>query len=335
MWRDMESILDDEWIGELDGEKGGSRIEDRTNLPSTRKTRKVHGHPRPRPKNSVYALVLHQMACCRQRREGGYDTIGVHYAILQDGRILQLQPIEALMYASNSFNPRSVAVEFAGNFPNMKGGWWNPLEMGCDRLTKAQVDSGRYLIDHLRRELSGGKGLTHILAHRQSSKDRENDPGPDIWYHVGEWAINKYKLSDGGRGSSYGGYAIPDEWRAWGRISNSKLGAPATVQECNRSIRRQLAAICLNRVAMNGAVRDALSRGQEAQAIKLALAGDPCKASQLEDKLTNTILCSRHPRGFGQTVKLTDQDIQRLANEWRQIRIRLVSPAVRAAKARC
>jgi peptidoglycan hydrolase-like protein with peptidoglycan-binding domain len=61
-------------------------------------------------------------------------------------------------------------------------------------------------------------GLTHILAHRQSSGQRENDPGPDIWYHVGQWAVDNLGLKDGGPGFKVGtGNPIPDLWRTWGR----------------------------------------------------------------------------------------------------------------------
>ena len=60
-------------------------------------------------------------------------------------------------------------------------------------------------------------GLTHVLAHRQSSGTRENDPGPDIWFDVGQWAVNTLGLKDGGPGFKIDtGNPIPDEWRTWG-----------------------------------------------------------------------------------------------------------------------
>ena len=74
----------------------------------------------------MYALVLHQMACCFEPKDPlkRFLTVGAHFAITDDGRILQLHPVSALLWASNGFNPRSVAVEFAGNFPNTRGTWW-------------------------------------------------------------------------------------------------------------------------------------------------------------------------------------------------------------------
>lgn len=195
----------------------GSRIIDLT-AKADKSNRKGTRDPK-----SVYALVLHQMACCANRKDPlkSYLKIGSHFAILRDGKILQLHPVSALVWASNGFNSRSVAVEFAGNLPSTRGKWWKGDKYGKNHLTPEQVDAGRYLI----RWLIKSMGLTHVLAHRQSSGTRENDPGPDIWYHVGQWAIDNLKLRDGGPGFKIGtGNAIPDEWRRW----NKPLTAPDT-----------------------------------------------------------------------------------------------------------
>ena len=168
-----------------------------------------------RDPKTVYALVLHQMACCFAPKDPlkRFLTIGAHFAIANDGRILQLHPISSLLWASNGFNARSVAVEFAGNFPNTRGKWWKGDTYGMNRPTPAQITAGRQLIRYLMRTM----GLTHVLAHRQSSGTRENDPGPDVWFDVGQWAVNTLGLKDGGPGFKIdSGNAIPDEWRTWG-----------------------------------------------------------------------------------------------------------------------
>jgi peptidoglycan hydrolase-like protein with peptidoglycan-binding domain len=170
-----------------------------------------------RDPKSVYALVLHQMACCFARKDPlkNYLRTNSHFVILSDGRILQLHPITELLWASHGFNKGSVAVEFAGNFPSTRGRWWKGETYGRNQVTPAQIEAGRYLVRHLIRTM----GLTHILAHRQSSATRENDPGPDIWYHVGQWAIENHGLKDGGPGFKVGGgNSIPDLWRTWGRV---------------------------------------------------------------------------------------------------------------------
>lgn len=168
---------------------------------------------RPRPPGSVYALVLHQMAFSRGNDPAKYTNTKSHFAILPDGTILQLHPVSAWLAASNGFNARSVAVEFAGNLPNVRGKCWSPATNGCHRVTDAQILAGRRLVDHLVRTI----GLTHVLAHRQSSATRENDPGPDIWYHVGQWAIERRGMTDGGPTFKVGGgQPILPAWRTWG-----------------------------------------------------------------------------------------------------------------------
>lgn len=165
----------------------------------------------------VKALVLHQMACCFQRQDPLRSYLGLkaHFAILSDGRILQMHPVEQLIWASNGFNAGSVAVEFAGNFPNAQGKWWEGDKYGRNRVTPAQIEAGQRLIRHLVRTI----GLQTVLAHRQSSASRENDPGPDIWTNVGQWAVDTLGLKDGGPGFKVGdGNPIPAAWRKWPRI---------------------------------------------------------------------------------------------------------------------
>lgn len=173
--------------------------------------------PRRDPK-SVYALVLHQMGCCFRPRDPlkRFLKLKAHFAILPDGRILQLHPVAARISASGGFNSGSVAVEFAGNFPSVRGKWWRGETFGRNQPTDQQIDSGRYLIRYLKWKI----GLTHVLAHRQSSGTRANDPGPEIWYHVGQWAIDNVGMQNGPPGFKIRtGNPIPDEWRTWGRRS--------------------------------------------------------------------------------------------------------------------
>jgi N-acetyl-anhydromuramyl-L-alanine amidase AmpD len=203
-----------------------------------------------RDPKKVYALVLHQMACCYNVPDPLTrfpQRMAVHFVILPDGRILQLHPIQALTGASHGFNNGSVAVEFAGNFPNSEGKWWLDQEdldairkklrkekrpeaqiqariqayikANQNHVTPQQIEAGRYLVRYLIRTMAHSRGLTHILAHRQSHFSRENDPGPDIWYHVGQWAIDNLGLNDGGPGFKTGtGKPIPDLWRKWGQV---------------------------------------------------------------------------------------------------------------------
>lgn len=195
---------------------GAPRIEDRTGF-ALKDRRKGRRDPA-----TVKALVLHQMAFSRGNNPDRYNGVTAHYAILPNGRILQLHPISALLWASNGFNRKSVAVEFAGNLPNIKGKCWEPGKFGCHKLTQEQIEAGRYLVKSLKDRI----GLTHIFAHRQALASRENCPGPDIWYNVGQWALNNLGLSDGGARYKIGtGNPIPDAWRNWGASVRKEMEA--------------------------------------------------------------------------------------------------------------
>jgi hypothetical protein len=83
-------------------------------------------------------------------------------------------------------------------------------------LPVAQADAAqatvRWIVDSV--AAHGGK-VTHIHPHRQSSKDRQSDPGSLIWQTVGLWARKELGLSDGGAKFTVGdGLPIPKDWDA-------------------------------------------------------------------------------------------------------------------------
>jgi peptidoglycan hydrolase-like protein with peptidoglycan-binding domain len=176
---------------------------------------------------NVWALVLHHMAFKREgKRKPPYSQpesyLGTraHFCILFDGRIIQLHPVSRMIWHSDCTSPGSVGVEFEGNFPNIQGKWWYPRDKKTgkitarneDRPTKQQIDAGRFLIQYLQTV----NGLREVLAHRQSSDIRVDDPGPDIWYNVGHWAVRNLGVNNGGPGFKCGnGTPLPTEWENW------------------------------------------------------------------------------------------------------------------------
>ncbi|MBK7699838.1 MAG: N-acetylmuramoyl-L-alanine amidase [Saprospiraceae bacterium] len=148
--------------------------------------------------------------------------IGAHFCILKDGRIIQLHPISRMIWHAQCLSHKSIGVEFEGNFPNIDGKWWKPKEAKYfqeDIPTNEQYESGKFLTQYLKYIL----GITNINAHRQSSKNRTNDPGPHIWKNIGEWAIHYLSLSDGGNVGKCGdGSTIDPRWRTYGE-SNSLI----------------------------------------------------------------------------------------------------------------
>ena len=161
----------------------------------------------------VDAVVLHQMSFSRGDDLHRYKKVTAHFVIAPNGHVAQLHPLTARLSASHGFNDRSVAIEFAGNLVAANGRWWRPEEFGRDHLTPAQIDAGRRLL-----KLLSMQGVRFVFAHRQSYFERQNDPGPEIWSQVGEWAIKQLGMSDGGPGYVVGtGRPIPDEWRSFGK----------------------------------------------------------------------------------------------------------------------
>jgi hypothetical protein len=199
-------------------------IEDRTAF-----TPKDLRKGKPRDINKVYALVLHQTAFSRGNDTTKYDRIPVHFVITPNGKIIQLHPLTALLWSSNGFNTGSVAVEFVGNFRSIEGRYYKPEKYGCHTVTPEQIKAGRDLIKHLRKQMP----LTHILAHRQSSGNRTNDPGPEVWFNVGQWAIDSFGLKDGGPGFFiHSGKPIPEQWRKWGQVAASYPIAATSHKQC-------------------------------------------------------------------------------------------------------
>ena len=166
-----------------------------------------------RDPKTVYALVLHQMACCfapadpLKRFLSCRRALRDHCTTAASCSCIRCRPSCGRRTDSTSaasrWSSRATSPARAVDGGRAKNSARN-------RPTAAQVAAGRQLIRHLMRTM----GLTHVLAHRQSSGTRENDPGPDIWFDVGQWAVNtlgfegwRASLQDWHRESDSGGMA--------------------------------------------------------------------------------------------------------------------------------
>lgn len=199
-----------------------NRVTDETRRPAYDYTARRADRRDPR---LVKALVLHHMAFLREKQTAAaHKCVNAHFIILRDGAIYQLHPISAHLWASHGWNPRSVAVEFAGYFRNEK------KSGGTDIPTQAQYDAGRFLVKYLVHTL----GIDKVLTHRQSSV-KAGDPGPDIWYHVGEWSMQHLGISDTTQATHGSGAAIPLAWRTWGQRANVGASPQKSVRTDNFS----------------------------------------------------------------------------------------------------
>lgn len=204
----------------------------------TAKTSVVLRKGKAREMRMIDSVMLHQMAVYRGNVVANYMNTNAHFAVLADGTIMQLHPVDAMLWASNGFNDVGIAIEFAGNFPTDKGVYHKPDAYGRHIPPKAQIDAGCSLVRYLKETYN----LDFVFAHRQGfvsdarlakhnplkfkseldqgsvaskqTNQRSNCPGPHIWYGVGQWAINNLGMSDGGKGYKLAdGDPIPDSWR--------------------------------------------------------------------------------------------------------------------------
>ncbi len=168
-----------------------------------------------------WAVVLHQMGFSRGNDPLKYKKVTAQYIITPDGTIAQLHPLTTYLYSSHGFNEGGIAIEFAGNLPSRTQSdepahYYKPDKFGRDQLTVEQVYAGRWLLEYLRDFAlpSLDLELRVVLAHRQASALRGNDPGPDVWANVGQWAVDEMGLSDGGVDFYVSdGKPIRDDWR--------------------------------------------------------------------------------------------------------------------------
>jgi N-acetyl-anhydromuramyl-L-alanine amidase AmpD len=162
---------------------------------------------------SLTAAVLHQMGFHRGNDATKYKNVKAHFVILPNGTIVQNHGIEFYLPASDGISQLGVAIEFAGNFQSVRKKWYHGSTKAEHHPTAQQYESGRCLLFHLRAKMPK---LTHVLAHRQSGSQRHNDPGPEVWCNVGEWALKYMHLKDGGPGFKVtGGREIDPKWRSW------------------------------------------------------------------------------------------------------------------------
>ena len=165
---------------------------------------------RDRPLNLIDGVVIHQTADARSNDVQKSLNVGAHFIVMHNGAVARLYPNANFVNASNCLNGRTVAIEFAGNFPNETYRWWHGKNLFNPQTQRrkheafeaskrwhypspAQINAGRQLIKQLTTELPN---LHYVFAHRQSSSSRDNDPGPDLWHYIAEWAHNTLGLTD-------------------------------------------------------------------------------------------------------------------------------------------
>jgi hypothetical protein len=182
-------------------------------------TKQLVGGRRPWLKTT--GICLHQTACVLGERPARWETCGAHIGITQSGAIIWIRDLDRVAYHGNGWNAQTVGIEIDGLFAGVEGDpktvWDDPSTQhreAASKLQPAQISSAQWVIRWIVSEVARHGGQVRALvAHRQSSSTRRNDPGSAIWQAVALPMIAELGLSDGGPGYKIGtGYAIPEAW---------------------------------------------------------------------------------------------------------------------------
>ncbi len=175
-----------------------------------------------RPWANITAVVLHQTAAKMGENPSSWHSVPIHFGVTREGKIIQLYDLTEVCNHANGFNRRSVGIEIDGWYAGVEGQpntLWQPNAQAKRQpmdLPSVQANAVKETVQWILNTVAanGGK-VTHIHPHRQSSRDRQSDPGSLIWQTIGLWAQQHLNLSDGGAAFTVGdGLTIPQAWDA-------------------------------------------------------------------------------------------------------------------------
>jgi hypothetical protein len=175
---------------------------------------------RQRGWHEVTGICLHQTACLLGERAERWDTVGCHVGVTRAGQVIWLHDFDRIVAHGNGWNGKTVGIEIDGLYAGIDGDedtvWNDPSTPWKEKgmaLTAESVDAARQTIRWICQRVLAHAGRVRVLvAHRQSSQSRRNDPGSAIWQQVALPMHAELDLGDGGVGFSIGGYPIPQEW---------------------------------------------------------------------------------------------------------------------------
>jgi len=175
-----------------------------------------------RPWKQITGITLHQTAALIGEKESTWFSVPIHLGVTRKGKIIQLYSFTDRTNHAHNLNAADVGIEVDGFYEGVEGDvttFWRPKSEPNRKPLKPtpeQIVALREAVRWIRDVVNGfGGKLKFIHAHRQSSKDRQSDPGSRLWREVGVWAQNELGLADGGKGFTVGdGLPIPEKWDA-------------------------------------------------------------------------------------------------------------------------
>jgi len=170
-----------------------------------------------RPLSQVTGVCLHQTACVLGERPERYDTVGAHIAITRLGKVIWLHSFDRKVMHGNGWNNGTVGIEIDGLYAGVEGDpstvWDDPSTPVHEKGLTLLPSTITAVRDTIRWIYTQVPGLKVLVAHRQSSGSRRNDPGSAIWKGCALPMHAELGLTDGGVGFKLdNGYPIPEAW---------------------------------------------------------------------------------------------------------------------------
>lgn len=174
-----------------------------------------------RPWTKVTGICLHQTACNLGEKDERYNAIGCHFVVCKSGKVLWMHDMDRLIVHGNGWNAGTVGVEIDGLFAgvhNDPSTVWNDPSTAVRETGSTPTDAAIEATKQLIRWICGeterrGGAIKVLVAHRQSSGNRRNDPGSYVWQKAALPMHAELGLSDGGVGFKIGGgFPIPEAW---------------------------------------------------------------------------------------------------------------------------
>lgn len=186
-------------------------------------------YARERPWSDISGVMLHRTACILGENPKRWLPVNAHVGVTMGGRIILMHHWTDLIWHGHSPSPWTIGIELDGNPEGKLGYHWKPGG-GPHDCTDAQVQACSVLLGLLTHGfITHGQIIRYVVAHRQSSKDRECDPGWQAWQKVampwmtitgaipgpreGHPPTAGLTLPVGASGDTWGtGFQIPTEW---------------------------------------------------------------------------------------------------------------------------
>ncbi len=169
-----------------------------------------------RSPQKIHGVVIHQTGCWMSNDESTWERTRCHCGITRSGDVLLTHPFDWGIGHAQDLSGPAIGIEIAGNFPGLIGKnytWWKSGG-GPHEFTEAQEKACDVLFGIIKEEFERmGVVWTKVYAHRQSSDQRESDPGEEIWKKVALKWQKDLGADDGGPEYCVGsGKPIPKEW---------------------------------------------------------------------------------------------------------------------------